>query len=367
MRCFTRAVLDPEPGAITVLTGANGSGKTTVLEAVAYFGTQRSFRSAPNEALIRNGAERAFVRAELVSPEGSTSVVAELTRAGRARARLNHQAVRSRRDLARAVPVTVFAPGDLALIQGGPQGRRHLLDDALGLLDPTKTALVDEVERILRQRAALLRQAAGRLSGDVAASLAVWDDRLHRAGTRLVEARACLVERLNSWVNTAYQQLTGRPVGGGPVPGGVVETNGALLRYRRSWEGDLAKALEAARADDLRRGVTTVGPHRDELEILLAGREARTQASQGEQRGLALAIRLGVHQLATQRLGEPPLLLLDDVFSELDRRRSRALLEALPAGQALVTSAVGLPQGVRAAAVVEVGTLERTGTTTGGL
>ncbi|MGA7417531.1 MAG: hypothetical protein WBW80_06020, partial [Acidimicrobiales bacterium] len=192
------------------------------------------------------------------------------------------------------------------------------------------------------QRAALLRQSNRRLGPEVAATLDVWDSRLALAGAALADAREALTHRLQPLATEHYARLAG---GADPV----------ALAYRRSWDGDLEPALAASRSDDLRRGMTLVGPHRDELDLLLCGLPTRTHASQGEQRSLALALRLAAHQLATERLGSAPVLLLDDVFSELDPFRSRALLAGLPPGQALLTTALPPPPEVDAAKTFVVG------------
>lgn len=357
-RGFDHAVLSPDPEGTTVLTGPNGAGKTTVLEAIAYLGTLRSFRGAPRDVMVRAGCARAVLRADLERDGRAVLVEAELPVTGRPRCQVNRQAVRSRAGLAEAVPVTVFSPEDLAIVQGGPARRRDLLDDALELVDRQAGRLVDEVERILRQRGTLLRQASGRLRPDVAATLDVWDERLASAGTRLAAARDVLTSRLEPLVSAAYGRLAAGPgprAGPAPVtdPGPPADRS-VTVAYRPSWDGDLADALARARPDDLRRGVNTVGPHRDDVELAIAGRPARLQASQGEQRTLALALRLGTHQLAADRSAAPPILLLDDVFSELDPWRSRALVEELPGGQALVTTAVPLPPGVEVARTVDV-------------
>jgi len=344
-RCFASARLEPDPEGVTAVVGPNGSGKTSLLEALAYLGTQRSFRGATRETMVRRGAERAIVRAEFVRDGSPVLVEAELALEGRSRAQVNRQAVRSRHQLAEAVAVTVFSPEDLGVVQGSPGRRRELLDEALDLVAPGASAAAEEVERVLRQRGALLRQSGGRLSADVETTLEVWDDRLAAAGTRLADAREALVGSLGDPVAVAYGALAGHE---GPRPSEVT------LAYRRSWMGHLGVALRAARHDDLRRGVSTVGPHRDELEILLDGGPARSEASQGEQRCLALALRLGLHRLVTEREGRPPILLLDDVFSELDPARSRALVHQLPAGQTLLTTAVPLPEDMAVAAVVDV-------------
>ena len=345
-RLFPAAQLDPEPEGTTVITGANGTGKTSVLEALAYLGTRRSFRGAPAEALVRTGADSAIVRAELVvlsRGAAPTLIEAEIAPGGRGRARVNRKAVSGRKELAEAAPCTVFSPEDLAIVGGGPQGRRDFLDDALALLDAEGARAADETERVLRQRGALLRQAAGRATEDVLSTLEVWDQRLADAGKVLVTAREHLVTELAPLAAAAYARLAGRP-----------DEAMVALDYMRSWEGDLRDALSRSRTDDLRRAVNTVGPHRDDVVLRIHGRESRTHASQGEQRSLALALRLGLHELVRTRTALVPILLLDDVFSELDPGRSRALVAELPAGQSLLTTAAPLPGGIDVARVVSV-------------
>jgi DNA replication and repair protein RecF len=317
-----------------------------VLEALAYLGTQRSFRGAGREVMVRTGCASAFVRAELEHDGHPVLAEAELAAQGRSRVQVNRQRSVGRRELADAVPVTVFSPGDLEVVQGSPVRRRTLLDDALALVDAPAAARADELERILRQRAALLRQAHGRATPEVATSLDVWDERLAVAGEAVVAARRNLLAALEPHVAMAYAALAG-DTDGAPV----------ALAYRCSWDGSLADAVAAARSDDLRRAATTVGPHRDDLALGLGGRDARDQASQGEQRSLALALRLAVHALVTDERGAAPILLLDDVFSELDPARCRALVHELPAGQTLISTAAPLPDGIAVAASVDVRTL----------
>ena len=348
-RTFPAAVFTPETEGTTVISGPNGTGKTSVLEAMVYLGTQRSFRGAPREAMVRTGADRGIIRAEWHSGLSPTLIEAEIVLGGRSRTQVNRKTASGRKDLAVAAPCTIFSPEDLALVSGGPRVRRELLDDALALVDAEGARAADEVERVLRQRAALLRQAGGRVSADVTSTLDVWDQRLSDAGKILVTARERLVSALDEFVGPAYGRLAGQP-----------DQLVVSQHYVRSWTGELLDALVQNRKDDLRRGVNTVGPHRDDLVVTLDGREARTHASQGEQRCLALALRIGIHQLVVARTGLTPTLLLDDVFSELDPARSRALVAELPPGQSILTTAAPLPEGIVVARIVDIAQVART-------
>ncbi len=348
-RNYAGAELHPAPDGLTVVVGANGQGKTNLLEAVGYLATLRSFRGAPGEALVRVGRAQAVVRAQVGRSGREVLIEAELHPSGRDRVQVNSQPLRRTRDLLGAFQVTVFAPDDLSVVKGGPDGRRSYLDDLLVALHPRHDATRGEVERVLRQRNALLRSAAaqgGRPPADVLVTLDVWDAKLSAAGESLVAARAGLTVALAPVTADSYRGLA--------AASGRQSGLEVALAYRRSWEGPLAAALVAARPHDLRRGVTTVGPHRDELELTVGGLPARTHASQGEQRTLALALRLAGHHVVTGRLDTPPVLLLDDVFSELDADRAEALLSRLPPGQALLTTAGALPHGAAPAVVVRV-------------
>lgn len=341
-RCFTSVVFEPDPAGLTVLRGENGAGKSSVLEAISWLAAQRSFRGATRDAMVRSGQQRAIVRAEVHNDGRQMLIESELPASGTARTQVNRQVVRRRADLADALRVSVFSPGDLEIVQGGPAERRDYLDEVLVGRHPRYEALVADVERILRQRGAVLRQAGGaRADDNLTSTLDVWDDRLADRGTALAEAREALAAELEPLVTTAYGHLAG--------DGAAV-----TLVYDRSWTGDLAAALAGARVDDLRRQATTLGPHRDELAVAIDGRPARTHASQGEQRSVALALRLAAHQLACADPGAPPVLLLDDVFSELDAHRAAALVEQLPPGQVLLTTAVDPPPVVAPDRVVEV-------------
>ena len=341
LRSYASAEIALAPG-LTALLGDNGQGKTNVLEAIGWLATLSSFRGAPTEALIRQGADRAVIRAEGSRDDRAVLIEAELVASGRNRVLVNHQPLKRARDLLGALRVSVFAPDDLDLVKGGPGSRRRFLDDALVASHPRYDALRSEVDKVLKQRNALLKGSGGRLDESGAFTLDVWDAKLVEAGGALASARQNLLARLTPVLSDTYDAVA---LG----PAEVTAT------YVAEWAGPgLAEALAAARKDDLRRGVSTVGPHRDDVELRLGGLPSRTHASQGEQRSLALALRLAAHHVITDVTGTAPVLLLDDVFSELDPDRSDALLANLPTGQTILTSASGLPPQAQPELVLRV-------------
>lgn len=339
-RNFAHLELEPAPG-LTAIVGDNGQGKTNLLESIAYLAQLDSFRGAPTDALVRTGATTAVVRADVARDERELLIEAELG-AGRSRVQVNRQRLARTRDLLGALRVTVFAPDDLEMVKGGPATRRRYLDDLLVAHSPKLDVLRTDLDRIVRQRNALLKQMGGRHGGGegALATLDVWDERLGTAGTGFVAARRELLDKLEPALRIAYSNLAGQA---------DVEA-----RYEQSWSGELVDALRVARDVDVRRAVTTVGPHRDELALSIDGRVARTHASQGEQRSLALAMRLAGHHVVANEIGVAPVLLLDDVFSELDPTRSAALLAHVPVGQVFLTTAGGLPPGAHPETVVHV-------------
>jgi DNA replication and repair protein RecF len=343
------------PG-ITVFAGGNAQGKTTVLEAVGWLARMSSFRGAPDAALVRVGCEKAIVRAEVApahrGPDVRPDLIeAEIAVAGRNRVLLNRKPLPRARDLLGTLRVTVFAPDDLRLVKAGPAERRAELDDLLVALSPRYDAVEADYERVLRHRNAWLRTWS---RADDPATLDVWDEQLVRAGAELVRGRLKLLERLAAPLGKAY----------GDVAGAAADVAGA---YEAAWAGDplddtrlddvaprLADAVSRARPADLERRLTSVGPHRDDWRLSIDGLDARRFASQGEQRSLALAVRLAGHVVISELVGEPPVLLLDDVFSELDEMRAANLIASLPIAQALVTTAGALPPGLPAERVVWV-------------
>ncbi len=319
---------------LTAIIGPNGSGKTNLLEAIGVLSRLKSFRGASTERLIRRGAERAFVRAEGVRDDRPVLIEIELA-PGRSTVLVNKQRLNKNRDLLGALRVTVFAPDDLALIKDGPAVRRDFLDELMVALDPRNDLLLTDLSRTLKQRNTLLKQAKGKLDEAAELTLEVYDSQLATLGMRVTYLREHVLAALMPRVGRAYELLAGTEVS-------VVAT------YRRSWEpDDLADAIADARTTDLARAATSVGPHRDEIALRIDGFDSRSEASQGEQRTLALALRFAGHELVTEHVGEAPLLLLDDVLSELDPGRATALLSNLPEGQTVITSATDLPELVR--------------------
>ena len=328
---------------VTAIVGSNGQGKTNLAESLGYLATLKSFRGVNTEAMIRTGAETAIIRANVVHPDGRDVLIeAELTREGKNRTQVNRQRLARSRDLLGILRTTVFSPDDLDLIKGAPSRRRDFLDDGLVSVALKNDSIIREVERVVRQRNALLKQAGGRVSNEISTSLDVWDEKLSTHGGELGDARAALVARLSEMVQFAYEELAGLAT---PVE----------MIYEPQWRKiGLAAALGAARPDDVRRAVTTIGPHRDDIDLHINGLPARTHASQGEQRTLALALRLAVHRCVAQEVGSSPVLILDDVLSELDPQRSSALLRHFPMGQVLITTAGVLPKIAHIERVIKI-------------
>jgi DNA replication and repair protein RecF len=324
----------PDPGT-NVLVGLNAAGKTGLLEAVSYLATLRSFRGSPDEALVAHDENSGFLRGSIVRDDGgSTLVEIEVRRRGPRRVQVNRQRLARTADLIGHVRIVAFLPEDLDLIKRGPAYRRDLLDDAAVQLWPASYSDRMEFERALRQRNAFLKQGERDPM-----TLSVWDERLAQASGRLMARRVRALAAISAHLGGAYAEVAGHDAG-------------AEFEYRSSWATDfgqsrpgaafaaeMQQALTAAQRADRDRRVTTRGPHRDEPAFLLGGHDSRHHASQGEQRTLALAVRLATHRAITAVTDTVPILLLDDVFSELDPSRARALTSALPVAQTMITTA----------------------------
>jgi DNA replication and repair protein RecF len=339
-------------GGLTVLQGANGQGKTSLLEAIGWIARARSFRGVSDAMLVRSGVTEAIVRAEVTTNGRQQLFEAEIKAAGRNRILCNRQPVTRARDLHGLLRVTVFAPDDLTLVKGGPAERRDFLDELLAMLAARYDAARSDFERVLKQRNALLR--SGVRDDDARFTLDVFDDQLVHAGAELVRGRLRLLERLVPTVAAAYEMLAldKRPVTATYVsesaPAPLTASDADVV------DEQLRDALARRRGAEIDRGLTLVGPHRDELHLMIDGLDARYQASQGEQRTLALALRLAGHLVVRDLAGAAPVLLLDDVFSELDAQRAAALVRNLPPGQTLLTTAGALPPDVEAQQTIAV-------------
>ncbi|WP_210650996.1 DNA replication/repair protein RecF [Nocardioides sp. SYSU D00065] len=342
-----------EPGA-TAFIGRNGQGKTNLVEAIDYLSRLSSHRVATDAPLVRAGADQAIVRASVVK-EGRTALLEVELNPGRAnRARINRSALPRPREIVGLVRTVVFAPDDLTLVKGDPSDRRKFLDDLLVLRTPRLAGVRSDYDRILRQRNSLLKTAgvARGSSRDAAMStLEIWDDNLARVGAELLGARLRLVEDLRPYLGKAYEAVARG-----------ASRDDADLEYRASVEvaddlpAALLEAIASRRNEELDRGISLVGPHRDELLLTLGNAELRLPvkgyASHGESWSFALALRLASYDLLRAD-GDDPILVLDDVFAELDAER-RTQLAQLVAGaeQVLVTAAVAADvpkslQGVR--------------------
>ncbi len=341
-RSWSAVDLELTPGR-TVFIGRNGFGKTNLVEALWYCATLGSHRVASDAPLIRAGADRAVVSTIVVNDGRELAVDIDIA-AGRAnKARLNRSPVRSTREVLGAVRAVLFAPEDLALVRGDPSERRRYLDDLATLRRPAIAGVRADYDKVLRQRTALLKSAGGsrfRADQGVLDTLDVWDGHLASHGAQLMAARLALVNELAPEVEKAYQML-------------APSSRAAVIAYRSKIDGAVppgadAAVLEAALLDEmgrrrgaeLERGMCLVGPHRDDLELRLGDQPAKGFASHGESWSFALSLRLAAYEILRAE-GSEPVLLLDDVFAELDTARRRALAGvAASAEQVLITAAV---------------------------
>jgi DNA replication and repair protein RecF len=353
-RSYARAEVPLDPG-VTAFVGPNGQGKTNLVEAVGYLATLGSHRVASDAPLVRLGAERAVVRAQ-VAHDGRQQLVELEINPGKAnRARINRSSQVRPRDVLGILRSVLFAPEDLALVKGDPGERRRFLDELVTARAPRLAGVRADYERVLKQRNTLLKSAAlarrhgaraagpgGRSGGADLSTLDVWDQHLARAGAEVLAHRLELVAALSPLADKAYEQLA---PGGGPAGLEYRGTLGGELPPaggdpRDELYGRLLEALGEARRQEVERGVTLVGPHRDDLLLKLGPLPAKGYASHGESWSFALALRLASYELLRAD-GREPVLVLDDVFAELDARRRERLAELVaPAEQVLVTAAV---------------------------
>ena len=327
-RCYQNVTLTP-PEGITVIAGENGTGKTNLLEAVHLCCLGRSHRTSADADMIKNGEETAAAQLTVQKRDGRHDVGVRLFMSQRRRklCYVNGKTASRIGDLMGHATCVMFSPEDLGLIREGPGVRRRYMDMLLSQLQPAYFFALTQYNAALKQRNALLKEQHGPQPDS---QLDVWDEQLALAAEPLVRLRAQAAEKIGVRARLHYSAISGR------------DNEALTVRYRTQLDrGDpreqLLELLRARRADDLRRLATTVGPHRDDLTLLLSQMELQAYGSQGQARTAALALKLAAFDLLNEEQGEPPLLLLDDVLSELDPLRRRRLIERVRGAQALLT------------------------------
>jgi DNA replication and repair protein RecF len=353
-RNYESAELDLQPGS-NLFVGSNGQGKTNLVEALGYLSTLGSHRVSTDHAMIRSGQASAIVRARLMSGEQPLLAEVQINRVGANRAQVNRSAIKTR-DLPRYFSSVLFAPEDLALVRGEPAGRRRFMDELLVLRAPRLAGVIADYDRVLRQRNSLLRSA--RSSGVRAglSTLDIWDERLVAFGVEIIEARADLVDELSPEVDLAYAAIAGQEHTASLArqlsilqatndPDADISLE--VLRRDRLTAEETAEAFRAAlvrvRRAELDRGITLAGPHRDDLVLTLNELPARGYASHGESWSFALSLKLASAAVLRRNSSSgDPVLILDDVFAELDESRRERLADTVHGfEQVLITAAVG--------------------------
>lgn len=339
------------PEGLVLVVGANGEGKTTLLEAIAFLGLLASPRTSVTEPLVRRGAQDAYVRGEVRGVQGRTLVEVHIPMRGAVRAQLDRSPVRRRRDVRRRVRVVFAGPDDLSVVLGEPAIRRAFLDEAIRTLWPLKEGVITAYERVLRQRNRLLKEWEGR---GTPPGMEAWDAELASRGATLTRLRAAAAEALAAEAARAFAQVAGYAL---------------EVRYAPSVEGEPLEErfllrLSERRGDEFARRTTLVGPHRDDLRLVVREFGARSFASHGEAWVAAVCLRLGLATAVEAEVGEAPITLLDDPFSALDPTRRRRLAEGLSGrGQVFVSAADRelVPDGAPAVLAVRAGEVRREG------
>ncbi|WP_448808007.1 DNA replication/repair protein RecF [Agromyces bauzanensis] len=381
-RNYERAELELGPGA-TVFVGRNGQGKTNLVESIGYLATLGSHRVSGDQALIRAGADAAIVRALLVHGERELLVELQLNRQGANRAQLNRSPVKTR-ELPRYAHSVLFAPEDLAIVRGEPSVRRRLLDELLVQRTPRLAGVMADYDRVLKQRNSLLKSARARgLAAAKLPTLEIWDERLVEFGSEIIDQRVALIRELAAPLAAAYRSIV--DADHRPELRALLSIDGADPDAEAGFEAPprpvgsptpqpaataarFAEAVRRLRPKELERGITLVGPHRDDVVLLLNGLPAKGYASHGESWSFALALRLASAELLRRDSSTgDPVLVLDDVFAELDRLRRQRLAAAIGGfEQVLVTAAVleDVPEPLTARVVhIEAGRIVESETT----
>jgi DNA replication and repair protein RecF len=341
-RSYERVAVDLDPG-VSVLVGQNGMGKTNLIEALGYVATLDSHRVATDAPLVRSGAASAVIRCAIVHEGRELLVELEIVPGRANRARLNRSPVRRPREVLGALRMVLFAPEDLELVRGDPSERRRYLDDLLVARQPRYAGVRADYDRVVKQRNALLRNAylnrkVGGTRGQDLSTLAVWDHHLAHHGAELLSGRLELAAALAPHLTKAYDAVA--PGRGAAAIGYASRLGEALQADRPALEAAILERLQERRPAEIERGMTLVGPHRDDLALNLGDLPVKGYASHGECWSFALALRLAAYDLLRSD-GIEPVLVLDDVFAELDgQRRERLAALVSDAAQLLVTCAV---------------------------
>ncbi len=328
-RSYPSLELELEPGVITFI-GDNGSGKTNIAESLIYLSFLSSHRTSNNTPLITLGAQQAIIRTEIERDERVLQIDLEINSNKANRARINGNPTRSQREILGACQIVYFSPEDLDLVRGEPGGRRDFLDRLLITRTPRMAGVIADYERVVKQRNALLKTRSS------ANALAPWNGQLIKFGAQLTADRIALVEALNPWVTKNYANLN--------------EVKPASITYKSSTEGVsnnfennievLTQRLEEVAYQEIERGVSLIGPHRDDLHLHIGDFPAKGYASHGESWSMAISLRIGSFNLLKSE-GSEPILILDDVFAELDTSRRKQLMSATQlAEQTIITAAV---------------------------
>ncbi|WP_053383095.1 DNA replication/repair protein RecF [Leucobacter celer] len=360
-RNYRTAELELGPGP-NLLVGRNGQGKTNLVEAIGYFATLRSHRVTGDAPLIRSGADAAIARLKVAASDRDVMLELQLNRDRPNRAQVNRNVVRPR-EVTRWFAAVAFVPEDLSIVRGEPSGRRRFLDDALVARHPVAAGALSDYERVVRQRTSLLKSSRGG-SRAIEATLGIWDDQLVEYGTQIMLARRELVRDLGAPLREGYRRLVAQDHGpelalsesvnsalaSGDVSRETAEPEELADVSRETLSKEFREALAAVRSRELERGVTLVGPHRDDLLLSLNGLPVKGYASHGESWSFALSLKMALATiLRDESPAGDPVIILDDVFAELDSRRRESLMAAVSDfEQVIVTAAVeeDVPNGV---------------------
>jgi DNA replication and repair protein RecF len=360
-RNYRTAELELAPGP-NLLVGRNGQGKTNLVEAIGYFATLRSHRVTGDAPLIRSGADAAIARLKVAASDRDVMLELQLNRDRPNRAQVNRNVVRPR-EVTRWFAAVAFVPEDLSIVRGEPSGRRRFLDDALVARHPVAAGALSDYERVVRQRTSLLKSSRGG-SRAIEATLGIWDDQLVEYGTQIMLARRELVRDLGAPLREGYRRLVAQDHGpelalsesvnsalaSGDVSRETAEPEELADVSRETLSEEFREALAAVRSRELERGVTLVGPHRVDLLLSLNGLPVKGYASHGESWSFALSLKMALATiLRDESPAGDPVIILDDVFAELDSRRRESLMAAVSDfEQVIVTAAVeeDVPNGV---------------------